>query len=116
MRRATIGVVTQRADIREFNVPSKLMNLMAYGIPVVASVRPDSEVARIVNKSGAGWVTDSSNPDEFVEILLEAVDKREERERRGTAGREFARRHFTPEHFCERFERVAGDVERRDLG
>ena len=45
---AAVGLVTQAYDGIDFNVPSKLMNFMAYGIPVVASVRPDSEVARVI--------------------------------------------------------------------
>ena len=48
MQRATIGLVPQRPDVDEFNLPSKLMNLMSRGVPVLASVNPQSEIARIV--------------------------------------------------------------------
>jgi len=48
LRRAAVAVVSQSYEGAEFNVPSKLMNFMGYGLPVVASVRPDSEVARIL--------------------------------------------------------------------
>lgn len=64
LNRATVGVVSQQYDGAEFNVPSKLMHFMARGIPVIAAVRPDSEVADIVNRSGGGWVADSTT-DEF---------------------------------------------------
>jgi putative colanic acid biosynthesis glycosyltransferase WcaI len=106
LRRATIGVVSQRSTHRDFNVPSKLMNLMAYGIPVVASVRLDSEAARIIHESGAGWVTDSSDPQEFVTATVSAARDRSAREQRGAAGWEFAERQFTPARACEQFERV----------
>ena len=59
MEQATIGLVPQRPDVDEFNLPSKLMNLMSGGVPVLASVNPSSEVARIVRESGAGWVVDA---------------------------------------------------------
>ena len=62
LRSASIGLVSQRANVQEFNLPSKLMSYMADGIPVLASVNPDSETARIVSDSGAGWVTDSQTP------------------------------------------------------
>ena len=45
--------MSQRADVQEFNLPSKLMRgYMAYGIPVIASVNPASETARIVPRVG----------------------------------------------------------------
>ena len=61
--RSHLGAVTQAYSGGEFNVPSKLMNYLAVGLPVVASVRPESEAARIVEQSGAGWVSDSSDPE-----------------------------------------------------
>ena len=65
MEQATIGLVPQRPDVDEFNLPSKLMNLMSGGVPVLASVNPHSEVARIVQESGAGWVVDAADPGAF---------------------------------------------------
>ena len=56
LRSAALGVVTQCPGLPEFNLPSKLMNYMAYGVPEVAAVEPGSEVARIIESSGAGWV------------------------------------------------------------
>ena len=56
-----IGFVSQRYEGSEFNIPSKLMNFMAYGLPILAAVNPAGEVARLVSESGAGWVVDSSN-------------------------------------------------------
>ena len=106
LRRATLGVVTQRAGISEFNLPSKLMNFMAYGIPVVAAVEPGSEVARIVEGSGGGWVSDSGRPEHFPERIAAALADRDELERRGDAAAAYARRHFSPEGVAERFEEV----------
>ena len=53
---ATAGIVSQRSDIVEFNVPSKLMNYMIRGLPVVALARDGTEVSRIVEAAKAGWV------------------------------------------------------------
>ena len=62
---ATIAFVSQQHEGTEFNIPSKIMNFMAYGLPVLAAVNPGGEVARIVERAGAGWVVDSSQPDVF---------------------------------------------------
>lgn len=103
LQRATVAVVSQRYDGIDFNVPSKLMNFMGYGIPVVASVRAESEVARIVERSGAGWVTDSSDPAQLASKLAEVLRDRRARREKGEAGLRFAREHFTPERLTSRF-------------
>jgi colanic acid biosynthesis glycosyl transferase WcaI len=96
LRRAQIAVVSQHYDAGEFNVPSKLMNFMAAGLPVVASVAPTSEAARIIRASGCGWVTDSDDLDAFTEALGAAIDAPDECGDRGLAGLAFARRNFRP--------------------
>jgi colanic acid biosynthesis glycosyl transferase WcaI len=107
IERAAIGVVTQRPRDHDFNVPSKLMNFMGAGVPVLASVDSNSEVARILSESGGGWLTDSSQvEDQFAPALLEALTNPEERERRGAAALDFARRNFDAARIAERFEDV----------
>lgn len=110
LRRATLGVVSQRPELMEFNLPSKLMNFMAYGIPVVAAVEPNSEVARILESSGAGWVTDSARPERFAERIAEALDDRAGRKSRGEAAAAYARRNFSPHGIAERFEELLAEV------
>jgi colanic acid biosynthesis glycosyl transferase WcaI len=104
--RAVVAVVSQRYEGTDFNVPSKLMNFMARGLPVVAAVRPDSEVARIVRASDAGWVTESGNSREFAALVEAALQSPAERHRRGEAALGFARKNFTPERLGSRFEEV----------
>jgi colanic acid biosynthesis glycosyl transferase WcaI len=105
--RAVVGLVTQRDDVTEFNVPSRLMTLMARGIPIVASVRANSEVAYIVERSGGGWVT--SLP-AFAGTLAAALADPAELARRGTAAQRFAEEWFRPESMCARFEEILDSV------
>ena len=102
--RAAVGVVTQSYDGIDFNVPSKLMNFMGSGTPVIAAVRPESEVARLVDRSGGGWVTTSSEDAaaELARVLREPL----EREERGRAALAFAQRHFSPQVLAERIEQA----------
>jgi colanic acid biosynthesis glycosyl transferase WcaI len=103
---ATLALVSQDSEGGEFNIPSKLMNFMAYGLPVLAAVNPSSEVARLVTASEAGWIVDSREPDTFPRKLAEVAEKPEELRRRGRAARAYAQRHFTREGFAERFDKV----------
>jgi colanic acid biosynthesis glycosyl transferase WcaI len=110
---AAIGLVSQRADVAEFNLPSKLMNYMAYGLPVIASVRPDSETAKIVEESGAGWVTDAADPARFAVTASRALADERELPRAGTAASEFAEQHFKPISVAERFDTLLRDLVQR---
>jgi colanic acid biosynthesis glycosyl transferase WcaI len=106
LQRATFGLVSQHFNGVEFNVPSKLMNFMGYGIPIIAAVRPESEVARIVESAGAGWIADPADDEAFARVLAAALDDPAEAARRGEAGLRFARERFTPERSAEHFERL----------
>jgi colanic acid biosynthesis glycosyl transferase WcaI len=113
LRRSAVALVSQRYKGRDFNVPSKLMNFMGYGIPVVALVPGDSEVARIVRGSGAGWVCDSADPAAWARTIAAALDDPEEQKIRGEAGRRFAERHFAPQGIAAQFARTLGRVHGR---
>jgi colanic acid biosynthesis glycosyl transferase WcaI len=110
LARADIAFVSQRYEGAEFNIPSKLMNFMAYGLPVLAAVNPSSEVARLVSESGAGWVVDSSRPESFpheVERLLGAPEQIRDR---AVVASEFAAANFAQESFARHFDEVLRSV------
>ncbi|MBJ7328681.1 MAG: glycosyltransferase family 4 protein [Solirubrobacteraceae bacterium] len=106
LRSASVGLVSQRADITEFNLPSKLMNYMAFGIPVVASVNPESETARIVRESGAGWVTDAAQPEQFADQVADVIRDRAALTAASQAGFNFAQSQFAPSSVSQRFSDV----------
>jgi colanic acid biosynthesis glycosyl transferase WcaI len=107
---ATIALVSQSHQGAEFNIPSKIMNFMAYGLPILAAVNPDSEVARIVERAGAGWIVDSSQPDAFPRKLAEILKSPQDIEVRGRAAHDYAQTHFAQSGFAERFDEALGEV------
>lgn len=110
---ATVALVSQKHGGEEFNIPSKLMNFMMYGLPIVASVDPRSEVAHIVRTSGGGWIVDNGDPALFARTLGQIIRSREDIARRAAAAREYAARNFNVEAFARRFDSVLrGVVER----
>jgi colanic acid biosynthesis glycosyl transferase WcaI len=112
LRSAALGLVSQRADVAEFNLPSKLMNFLAYGIPVIALVAPGSEVARLVQESGGGSVVDSADMSGLTTRAGALLRDRDQRERMSRAGFAFAQERLTPEVMGARFERLLGEVVR----
>jgi colanic acid biosynthesis glycosyl transferase WcaI len=103
---ADIAFVSQRYEGSEFNIPSKLMNFMAYGLPVLAAVNPSGEVARLVRDAGAGWVVDSSDADAFPRELARLAGAPDEVGELAAAARRYAEQHFAQRAFAQRFERV----------
>ena len=110
LQSASIGLVSQRADIQEFNLPSKLMNYMAYGIPVIASVNPECETARIVLESGAGWVTDAQTPSQFAALAAAKLRDPHALKAASRAGFTYAKENFHPSAIAAKFERVLAGV------
>jgi colanic acid biosynthesis glycosyl transferase WcaI len=69
MAASNVCLVTQQQSVSEVAFPSKIVTYLAAGRPIIASVNPESEVARITRESGAGRVVQAENP----RALLEAV-------------------------------------------
>jgi colanic acid biosynthesis glycosyl transferase WcaI len=103
---ADVGLVTQRYDGPEFNIPSKLMNFMAYGLPILAVVDPGGEVARIVREAKAGWIVDSRELEALPQMVARITRERVELARCANNARSYASAHFTPAQFIARFEEV----------
>lgn len=106
LQQADIAFVSQRYEGSEFNIPSKLMNFMAYGLPVLAAVNPGGEVARLVREARAGWVVDSSDPAAFPREIARLRERRQEIAERGAAARDYAGLHFAQAGFAARFEQT----------
>lgn len=106
LHEADVAFVSQRYDGSEFNIPSKLMNFMAYGLPILAAVNPAGEVAQIIRESGAGWVVDSDDPDGFPLEVARLAQARSEIRDRAVIARAYAAEHFTQAGFTARFERL----------
>ncbi len=117
LQAADIAFVSQRYEGSEFNIPSKLMNFMAYGLPVLAAVNPAGEVARIIRESGAGWVVDSSQPGVLPRAAGAAIQRK--RGDRAASPRLPAamRSSISPlEGFAERFEQVLEQARSSPVG
>jgi colanic acid biosynthesis glycosyl transferase WcaI len=106
LRSATLALVSQSYTGAEFNLPSKLMNFMAYGLPIVAAVHPEGETARLVEKADGGWVADSSDPDLFPRTVVSVLDDPEDLRQRARSARRYAEENFSTEAFAGSFDRL----------
>lgn len=91
-------------------VPSKLIDFMATGTPVVLAASGES--ARLVEVSGAGVVVPPENPEALADAVRMLRDDPKAAAQMAERGRVFARRRMRPEQ-AGRLERVLLDVTRK---
>jgi colanic acid biosynthesis glycosyl transferase WcaI len=113
---ATLALVSQSYTGAEFNLPSKLMNFMAYGLPIVAAANPAGETARLVEKADAGWVADSSVPDLFPQTVISAIADPNDLQRKAQAARAYAEESFSRQAFAGSFDRLLRKVAANGAG
>lgn len=76
--------------------PSKVYTVMACGKPVLASVEPQSGVARLLRETGAGEFVPPANAEALATAIRRATTEPERLAGLGQRGRDFVVRHHTP--------------------
>jgi colanic acid biosynthesis glycosyl transferase WcaI len=90
---ADIHVVPLRAGLASVSVPSKTYSILAAGRCVVAAVDADTEIARLVQRSGAGLAVAPDDVAALVAAITRLAGDASLRESMGAAGRAFVERH-----------------------
>jgi lipopolysaccharide/colanic/teichoic acid biosynthesis glycosyltransferase/glycosyltransferase involved in cell wall biosynthesis len=85
---ADVFIVSLKAGLAGYIVPSKLYGILAAGRPYVAAVENDSEVSTITRKYGCGLLAEPGNPDDMAEKILALYRDRELTARLGANARE----------------------------
>jgi len=88
--------VPLKRGLARSSVPSKTYSILAAGRPLLASVDPGTEVARVVEKAAAGLTVPPDDPDAFTEALLTLLDRPDQRAEMGASGRAFVERWASP--------------------
>ena len=88
---SNVGLITQQRVVANIVFPSKTLTLMAAGRPVIASVNPESEVAKVVRDAGAGLVVRPEDPRELLHAIDILRNSASERQAMGIRAREYAR-------------------------
>jgi len=91
---ADISLITQQASVADIVFPSKTATLMSAGCPLVASVNPNSEVARVVRESGAGIVVPPEKPQPLFDAITNLLNDPRRLAEMSAAGRHYAREHW----------------------
>jgi colanic acid biosynthesis glycosyl transferase WcaI len=108
-----IHLVLLRTGFASSSVPSKLYSILAAARPLVASVDPGTEVARVVDEAGAGAAVPPDDPEALVEALLPLIDDPELADAQGEAGRRFVETWPSPADIARRYEALFDELRGR---
>jgi colanic acid biosynthesis glycosyl transferase WcaI len=101
---ADLHVVPLRAGLAWSSVPSKLYSILAAGRPIVASVDEGTEVARTVERAGAGVSVPPDDPAAFTAAVGRLLDDPSGAAQMGAAGRRFVESWASPSAVAAAYE------------
>jgi colanic acid biosynthesis glycosyl transferase WcaI len=103
---ADVHVVLLRTGLARSSVPSKLYSILAAGRPLVASVDRGTEVARVVERAGAGLAVGPEDPQALIGALGELLNDPIGAAEMGGAGRRFIETWPGPADIARRYEEL----------
>ena len=107
-----IHLVPLRAGLGRVSVPSKTYSILAAGRPVLAAIDPGTEVARILQASGAGIAVEPDQPEQFAAALRAMLAELPAWTEKGAAGREWVLRAASPRAVALEYERLIRSLAR----
>ena len=107
---ADVLLVVLESNASRYSVPSKVLNYLCAGRPVLALLPPDNAVAQMVEAAEAGIVVAPGDADAASAALDSLLASPVARAAMGTAARRFAERTFDVTRVGERFESLLCDI------
>lgn len=105
-----IGLVTLIKEVKSPVVPSKILNIMASGIPVVASLSLEGDASRIIRESESGFCVKPGDLDNFIKAIVKIYESDSLKRRLGENGRRFVENNCSLEICSAKFEKILGSV------
>ena len=101
-----ICLVTLDKSVKTPVVPAKLLNIMASGRPVVASMNLKGDAPKIIKDAKCGYCVEADDVKGFSEAILKLYNNTSLRDEFGKNGREYAVRHFSRKICIEKYEKL----------
>jgi colanic acid biosynthesis glycosyl transferase WcaI len=99
-----IALITQQKVVADIVFPSKTITMLAAARPIVASLSPGSEVARVISAAQGGTVVAPEDPDALVEAVMAMRRDEHAKLALGRNGRMYARRCWDRERILPELE------------
>lgn len=105
-----LSLVTLTPKLLTPVVPSKLLNIMAAGRPVVAAVPDTSDARRIINEANCGVVVPAGDGRALATAIASIKAQPETADRMGTAGRRYIEAHFSVDSAAAAYEKLIEEL------
>ncbi len=101
-----VGLATLHAQVKTPVVPSKILSIMAAGLPVVMALDLRGDAPKLVAEAQAGFCLTPEQPQALADALLKLYNDPALCQRLGTNGRQYVEKHFSSAAVAEHYERL----------
>jgi colanic acid biosynthesis glycosyl transferase WcaI len=108
---ADIHLVPLKKGLAHASVPSKTYSILAAGRPLLASVDPDSEVARLVERAGCGIAVPPEDAESITKAIRRLMESPETMRTKGEAARRFVESWVSPSAVAQAYEELFRELE-----
>jgi glycosyltransferase involved in cell wall biosynthesis len=103
---SNVCLVSLRKSFESPSVPSKMLDIMACGKPVIANVPIGGDVSEILKKAKCGLAIEPENPHLLAKAILMLLDDDALAEELGKNGRKYLDKHFSISTCIDKYEQI----------
>lgn len=105
-----VGLVSLREGLEGMAVPSKIYGIMAAGVPVIAMVPQQSEIAYIIREENCGFIVDPGDVDGLIDAVMELKSDEQLRQKMGINGRKAFEQKYTTKVIAGKYKLLILDI------
>lgn len=109
-----VSLVSLRTGLEGMAVPSKIYGILAAGVPVIAMVPADSEIAMIIREENCGFVVESTDIKGMQDAILTLMEDEELRINMGRNGRKAFESKYTTKVIANVYTSLITDMAKQD--
>jgi colanic acid biosynthesis glycosyl transferase WcaI len=108
---ADVSLVTLKKNISRVSLPSKILGIMAAGVPIIASLDEGSEGWEIINESNCGMAIPPEEPERLKQAILHFYNSRDIIPKLGLNGREFVLKRYSRHIVVNNYEKLFKELQ-----
>ncbi len=108
---ADVSLVTLKKNMGRVSLPSKILGIMAAGVPIIASLDEGSEGWEIINESNCGIAIPPEEPERLKQAVLHFYNNKDIIPKLGLNGREFVLKRYSRHIVVNNYEKLFKELQ-----